>query len=85
MQAFERVEQMLQEEKRAHPTTIPYRISPSKKHAAYFLLSYLPRQRLLKEYLQVTPSGFIYRKRTFSAVEQLLRWFKLHFKETIPQ
>ena len=81
LQALEKVEQTLREEKRANPQTIPYRLSPMKKHADYFLLSYLPKQRLVKEHVRVTPVGFSYRRHTFGSVEQLLRWFKLHFKE----
>lgn len=83
-QAFEKVEHALQEEKRSKPLTIPYRLSPTKKYASYFLLSYLPKQRLQKEYIKVTPAGFVYRKNTFATVEQLLSWFKTHFKDPLP-
>jgi len=83
--AFEKVEQSLQEEKRSAPASIPYRISPTQKYADYFLLAYLPKARLIKEYVHVTPAGFVYRKTTFNSVEQLLRWFKVHFKEPPPR
>ena len=82
-QAFEKVEQVLQDEKRANPQTIPYRLSPAKKYAACFLLSYVPKQRLHKEYIKVVPAGFMYRQGTFESVEKLLRWFKTHFKDPI--
>ena len=58
-------------------------MSPTKRHADHFLLSYLPKQRLVKEYLKVTPTGFCYRRLTFGSVEQLLRWFKVHFKDPL--
>ena len=80
-QAFDKVEHVLREEKRANPQTIPYRLSPTKKHAACFLLSYVPKVRVHKEYVKVTPSGFGYRKSTFSTIEQLLRWFKVHWRD----
>ena len=46
-------------------------MSPTKKLADYFLLSYYPKNKMLKEYLRVTPAGFMYRKQTFGNVEQV--------------
>ena len=48
-------------------------MSPTKKLADYFLLSYYPKNKMLKEYMRVTPAGFMYRKQTFGNVEQVSR------------
>ena len=69
-------------EKKTNPAGIPYRLSPSKKYTEFFLLSYLPKSKVGKEYLKVTHEGFIYRKNKFDSVESLLRWFKVHFKDS---
>ena len=79
------VERTLQEEKRSQPATIPYRLSPTKKYADYFILAYLPKAKTIKEYLKVTPGGFVYRRQTFPSVEKMLQWFKVHWKEPPPR
>jgi len=79
------IDRALREEKTAAPVTIPYRLSPTAKYADHFVLSYLPKMRLLKEYVKVTPAGFVFRFKTFATVEHVLKWFKVHFKDPIPR
>lgn len=37
------------------------------------------------EYITITPEGFRYRQQLFRSVNQLIRWFKEHFREPPPQ
>ena len=64
-------------EKQANPSVIPYRISPTQEFADHFLLSYMPREKKqVKEYVRVTPAGFVYRLQAFDGIERMLRYFK---------
>ena len=50
-----------------------------------FALAYLPRNKVVIEFVTVTPEGIRYRKNLFRSLNQLMKWFKEHFKEPIPQ
>ncbi|XP_015115657.1 transcription elongation factor SPT6 isoform X1 [Diachasma alloeum] len=80
----DKAEEILKAQKKENPGGIPYIVSAVKKCPGTFLLSYLPRDRVVHEYVQVTPEGFKYRRQIFGRVNDLFRWFKEHFREQIP-
>lgn len=80
----DKAEEMLKEEKRENPNKIHYFVSASKNHPGQFLLSYLPRLKCKHEYIAVTPDGFKYRDQLFDSINSLLKWFKEHYRDAIP-
>ena len=74
--------EILQKEKNQNPRNIPYMFSPLKKLPGKFLLSYLPRTRVIHEYITVTPEGFRGRHTSvFSSLQSFLKWFKENFRK----
>lgn len=79
------LESLLLEEKKKQPNKIHYFLSPSKEMPGKFALAYLPRNKVIIEFVTVTPEGIRYRKNLFRSLNELMRWFKDHFKDPIPQ
>jgi transcriptional accessory protein Tex/SPT6 len=79
------LERMLKAEKSGAPQTIPYRLSPNPKAADHYQLSYLPKQKVIREFVKVSPAGFLYRTKLFSSVEDALKYFKANYKEPPPR
>lgn len=80
----DKADEILKVQKRDNPNSIPYLISAVKRAPGNFMLSYLPRDRVIHEYIQVTPVAFQYRRIEFKSINELIRWFKEHFREQIP-
>lgn len=80
----DKMEELLKEEKKKNPNKIHYFVSASKNYPGKFLLSYLPRGKIMHEYVTVTPEGFRFRQQIFESLNSLLKWFKEHFKDPIP-
>ncbi|KIH61794.1 S1 RNA binding domain protein [Ancylostoma duodenale] len=80
----DKVEQKLRDEKRASPSRIPYTLTASRTYPAKFVLSYLARVKPCHEYISVTSEGLKFRQKFFPSLDQLLAWFKVHFREPPP-
>lgn len=81
----EKAAELLKEEKKKNPKTIPYIFSPSKELPGKFLLSYLPRTKVIHEYVTVTAEGFKFRQRMqHPNLAGLLKWFKQNFRRAVP-
>ncbi len=63
---------------------IPYLFSATNLYPGKFMLSYMPRKSVRHEFVSVTPEGFRYRGNMFHSLNQLVRWFKEHFRDPIP-
>ena len=79
--SLDKVESALREEKSVNPSLIPYKLTATAKYPDYYLLCYMPSQRMKKEYIKVTPAGYSYRQQVFDSIEKLLQYFKLHYKD----
>ena len=44
----------------------------------------MPRNKPRVEYVSITPDGFRYRGRVHGNVNNLLKWFKEHFRDAVP-
>jgi len=44
----------------------------------------MPRNKPRVEYISIIPDGFRYRGRVHGAVNNLLKWFKEHFRDPVP-
>uniref|UniRef100_A0A1I8JEX7 Transcription elongation factor spt6 n=1 Tax=Macrostomum lignano TaxID=282301 RepID=A0A1I8JEX7_9PLAT len=78
------IDDSLRQAKQARPTTIPYSLSAVTNMPGKFLLAYLPRSNVHREYITVRPGGLRYRGRQFASLNQLLAWFKQHYREPPP-
>lgn len=77
----EKATEYLRREKEKNPKAIPYIFSPVKNLPGKFLLSYLPRVKVINEHLTVLHDGFKFReKQHFSSLAALLKWFKMNFR-----
>jgi len=74
----EDIDEELMDDKREKPFINPYALSYSYHHPGRFLLSYIPRQTVHKEYISLTLKGFRFRKVYFTSPSQLINWFKKH-------
>jgi transcription elongation factor SPT6 len=72
----EEIEQKLMQEKKENPKSIPYRIGFNPKQPGSFIIYYLPNNRVKKQYLSVTPEGYMFNQRSFPSVTKLLNAFK---------
>ncbi|KAG7162673.1 Transcription elongation factor SPT6-like [Homarus americanus] len=81
----EKAAEFLKEEKKKNPKTIPYIFSPRKDLPGKFLLSYLPRVKVIHEFVTITPEGFKFRQRMqYPNLAGLLKWFKQNFRRAVP-
>lgn len=78
------VERLLLEEKRMNAARISYMFTASKELPGKFMLSYLPRTKARHEFVTVMPNGLRFRGLIHRSLNQLLAWFKEHFRDPIP-
>jgi len=55
---LEDLEESLKKEKEDAPSRIPYRFIISDKYPQYIILGYVPKDKMVKEYIKVKPKGF---------------------------
>ena len=71
---------MIRDDRKKNSRVIPYYFCTSSKHAATYLLQYAStgdaRATIKRDFIKVTPSGFMLRRYEFSTVEKLVHWFK---------
>lgn len=58
--AFEDMEERLKEEKKEAPQRIPYRFAILPQYPQHIVLGYVPKERVLKEFIKVRPKGFYF-------------------------
>ena len=78
------IERELLQQKMTNPSKIPYYLTACVKRPGFFYLVYLPRKTVVWEYVTISPNGFKYRDHVFSTLNQLLAWFKVHFRDPRP-
>ena len=77
------LERLLHDEKSKNPKRIPYFFSASLQYPGKFVLAYQPGMKPKLEFVTVIPEGFRYRGQIQESVNQLISWFKGHYKEPI--
>ena len=78
------IERDLLQQKMTNPSKIPYYLTACVKRPGFFYLVYLPRKTVVWEYVTISPNGFKYRDHGFMSLNQLLAWFKVHFRDPRP-
>ena len=71
----------LVQEKSKNPSKIPYFFSASKQLPGKFVLAYQPSRKAMWEYFTATPDGYRFRSQVFETLDQMLKWFKNHYKD----
>lgn len=79
------LEKLLSDERKKNPKRIPYFFSASKKTPGKFSLAYQPGIKPIIEYFSLTPDGYRYRGKVHSSVNDLIAWFKGHYRDPIPR
>ena len=65
-------EAYLMAEQARNPKKIHYLFCASRKFPGKFVLAYLPKNRVIQEYISVTPTGFRYRREHFQNIADLI-------------
>ncbi|VDD93440.1 unnamed protein product [Enterobius vermicularis] len=78
------IETYLVDEKKRTPSRIPYTLTSSHAYPGKFVLSYMPVSKVRHEYMTITPDGFRFRQQMFPNLNNLLAWFKVHYREPPP-
>lgn len=76
---------ILAEEKHKNPKRIPYFFSACKQCPGKFILAYQPGTRPYFEMVSLQPEGLQYRNKVHRSVNELVKWFKEHYKDPIPK
>jgi len=59
-QSWEELEMILKEEKQSDKGRIPYRFSILSQYPQHVVLAYVPKDRVVKEFIKVRPKGFYF-------------------------
>jgi len=71
-------------EKGSNEKSIPYMLSASHEYPGRFVLTYCTRVGSAKrEYVMVMQEGYKFRSLIFPKIDQLIQWFKKHYKDPI--
>lgn len=73
---FEVVEETLKAEKNADRSRIPYRFVILSQYQQHVVLAYLPKEKVVKEFIKVRPKGFYFHEQNLSPFMNLVNWFK---------
>lgn len=80
--SFEDLEARLKEEKKEDPSRIPYRFAILPAYPQHIVLSYVPKDKVLKEFIKVRPKGFYFHDQTLVPFQCLINWFKDNWRST---
>ena len=75
------IENLLVQEKRSRPSTIPYYFTIRQEYPQYFVLFYLPKEEITIEYIKVKPKGFFFHEAYHPNINFLISWFKRHYSD----
>ena len=73
---FEDLEARLKEEKKEEPSRIPYRFAILPLYPQHVVLCYVPKEKVLREYIKVRPKGFHFHENNHVPFQVLINWFK---------
>lgn len=79
------LESLLSEERKKNPKRIPYFFSACRKTPGKFCLAYQPGNKPIIEYFSLCPDGYRYRGKIHSTANDLITWFKGHYRDPIPR
>jgi len=75
------IETFLTSEKYKDTASIPYAIGIAHEFPGRFALYYQPKNNCCREFITPTAKGLRFRGNVFRDLEELIRWFKRHYKD----
>jgi transcription elongation factor SPT6 len=78
---LEFIENSLRGEKRTQQNSIPYYFTILPQYPQYFVLNYLPKDRIVREYIKVKPKGLFFHEAYHPSINFLISWFKRHYND----
>ena len=79
IEKWEELEEALKEEKIADKARIPYRLAILPQYPQHVVLAYVPRERVIREFIKVRPRGYYFHDETKPNFVSLINWFKEHY------
>lgn len=77
------LENLLLQEKKAKPSNIPYYFAVSPQYPQFFILAYLPKEEIIKEFIKVKPKGLFFHEAYHVNMNYLVSWFKRHYTDRV--
>lgn len=71
---------VLEKEKKEDTTRIPYRFAILEKYPQYVILGYIPKDKMIKEFIKIKPRGYQFHGKYLFPFNSLINWFKNEFK-----
>lgn len=84
-EAKEEICNLLKADKTEQPERIPYYLTHMKGYPGRFIFSYMPTLRPKHEVVSIKPTGYKFRDQIFTSPNDMLRWFKQHYRDPIPR
>ena len=81
VKTYEELELKLKEEKKDDPARIPYRFAILPNYPQYVVLGYVPKERVVKEFIKVRPRGFYFHEENHAPFQKLINWFKENWRK----
>lgn len=69
------------QEKKEDPNRIPYRFSILAAYPQHIVLAYVPKEKVVKEFIRVKPRGYFFHEQQLSPFQALINWFKDNWRE----
>jgi len=73
---WEEFEESLKSEKASDKTRIPYRFAILPQYPQHVVLAYVPREKVVKEFIKVRPKGYFFHEQNLTPFLNLVNWFK---------
>jgi len=74
------MEEQLKAEKAKEPGKIPYKFAVLDIYPQHVVVSYIPKEKLVKEFIKVKPSGYHFHGKRHNTFQNMINWFKDNFK-----
>jgi len=76
------LETQLRNEKRSSPAAIPYCFTISPSYPQFLILIYIPKDKIITEYIKVKPKGLFFHDSYHPSITFLISWFKRHYQSS---
>ena len=70
---------MLRDDKKKQPSIINYNYTILKDYPGYIVLGYVPREKIIYEYIKIKPKGLFFHDKNFNSLEEITNFFKKEY------
>jgi len=78
---YQDLSDLVANEKKANPATIPYRFGVLSAYPGHVVLVYVPKEKVVKEFIRVKPMGFFFHDTYLTPFQALINWFKDNWRD----